>query len=89
MLAAYVQEPASGADARYQALIRLAEAIRSQPDPEDLFETLARQLHELGVSFFLPLIPKRLRIRGKVVASHLPLFGGYLFQHGPNLRGTR
>jgi formate hydrogenlyase transcriptional activator len=44
--AAYLAEPARGTDLRYQALIRLAEAIRSQPDPSDLFETLALQLHE-------------------------------------------
>src|SRR5580692_8524473 len=31
--AAYVAEPANGTNLRYRALIRLAEAIRSQPDP--------------------------------------------------------
>ncbi len=44
--AAYVQEPASGTELRYEALIRLGETIRSQPDPAGLFETLARQLRE-------------------------------------------
>ncbi len=49
MPAAYGLELASsirGKDSRYEALIRLAETIRSRPDPKDLFETLADQLHE-------------------------------------------
>jgi len=43
-------EPRSLADeipSRYQALIRLGEAIRSHPDEKDLFQTLANQLHEV------------------------------------------
>src|SRR5271169_4218785 len=32
---------------RYEALIRLAEVIRSKPDEEDLFETLASELHQV------------------------------------------
>jgi formate hydrogenlyase transcriptional activator len=35
---------------RYQALIRLAEALRSHPDPVDLFKTLAQQMQDF-VSF--------------------------------------
>jgi transcription termination/antitermination protein NusG len=42
-------------------------------------KSLARQLHERSVPFFLPLIRKRLRIRGKPAESQLPLFGGYVF----------
>jgi transcriptional antiterminator RfaH len=42
-------------------------------------KSLARQLHENAVPFFLPLIAKRLQIRGKIVKSYLPLFGGYVF----------
>lgn len=42
-------------------------------------KSLARQMHERGVPFFLPLLAKRLLIRGKIVESHVPLFGGYLF----------
>jgi formate hydrogenlyase transcriptional activator len=33
--------------ARYQALIRLAEVIRSHPDEKDLFQTLANELHDV------------------------------------------
>ena len=32
---------------RYEALIRLAELIRSKPEEEDLFETLASELHQV------------------------------------------
>lgn len=42
-------------------------------------KSLARRLFEGDTPFFLPLIPNRLRIRGKVMQSYLPLFGGYLF----------
>jgi len=42
-------------------------------------KSLARQLHEQRVPFFLPLIPNRLKVRGKVLTSFLPLFSGYLF----------
>ncbi len=52
-------EPASLPDAlasRYQALIRLGEAIRSRPDEKDLFQTLANELHEvLGFDAFCQL----------------------------------
>ena len=34
-----------GLAARYEALIRLAETIRSRPDEGDLFQTLANELH--------------------------------------------
>src|SRR5437868_11885286 len=36
-----------GLAARYEALIRLAETIRSRPDEGDLFQTLANELHEV------------------------------------------
>ena len=43
---------------RYEALIRLAALIRSKPEEEDLFETLANELHQVvpfdGVSQFDP-----------------------------------
>src|ERR1700722_15721413 len=32
---------------RYEALIRLAEVIRSKPEEEDLFETLVSELHQV------------------------------------------
>jgi len=45
---------------------------------------LAQQMHQRQIPFFLPLIARRLRIRNRIVHSHLPLFPGYLF-----LLGTR
>src|SRR5947209_1178725 len=36
-----------GLASRYEALIRLAEAIRSHPDEQDLFATCANELHEV------------------------------------------
>ena len=47
-----------GLASRYEALIRLAEAIRSHPDEQDLFATCANELHEVipfhGLSQFDP-----------------------------------
>ncbi len=34
------------------------------------------------VPFFLPLVPKTHVIRGRIVRSHIPLFGGYVFMFG-------
>src|SRR5271165_2425697 len=45
-------------------------------------KSLARHLHDRNIPFFLPLISKRLKVRGKIVHSYLPLFGGYLFLLG-------
>ncbi|HEX3683040.1 MAG TPA: sigma 54-interacting transcriptional regulator [Bryobacteraceae bacterium] len=43
---------------RYEALIRLAEAVRSHPDEKDLFRTFANELHQVipfhGLSQFDP-----------------------------------
>src|SRR6266436_5438823 len=43
-------EPAplqNGPASRYEAVIRLGEAIRSHPDEKDLFRTLVNELHEV------------------------------------------
>jgi transcriptional antiterminator RfaH len=45
-------------------------------------KSLARQLHRAEVPFYLPLTDRRLRIRGKTVTSHVPLFPGYVFLWG-------
>lgn len=42
-------------------------------------KTLARKLHELGIPYYLPLISRRLRVRSRLLTSHLPLFPGYVF----------
>src|SRR5438552_1083192 len=42
-------------------------------------KSLARQLCDAEVPFYLPLIARRLRIRGRTLTSHVPLFAGYVF----------
>jgi transcription termination/antitermination protein NusG len=42
-------------------------------------KSVAREFHGGRVPFFLPLIAKRLKIRGKIMESRSPLFGGYVF----------
>src|SRR5262245_49268875 len=51
-------------------------AIHTKPRQE---KSLARAMHDKGVPFFLPLISRRLMVRGKVMRSFLPLFAGYIF----------
>jgi transcriptional antiterminator RfaH len=45
-------------------------------------KSLARQLHRAQIPFYLPLDPHRFRLRGRVMTSHVPLFGGYAFLLG-------
>ena len=45
-------------------------------------KAVARELLARGTPFYLPLIPKNLVIRKRRFRSFLPLFSGYLFQHG-------
>jgi transcriptional antiterminator RfaH len=42
-------------------------------------KSLARQLLQSQVPFYLPLIERRSLIRGRVMKAHVPLFPGYLF----------
>jgi transcriptional antiterminator RfaH len=42
-------------------------------------KALARSLLGQEIPFFLPVRPKRTRIRGKDVPAYIPLFSGYLF----------
>src|SRR5947199_1270269 len=45
-------------------------------------KSLARQLHQAAVPFFLPLASRRLWIRSRETVSYAPLFPGYLFLFG-------
>jgi transcriptional antiterminator RfaH len=45
-------------------------------------KSLARQLLQAQVPFYLPLIERRSLIRGRVLHAHIPLFPGYLFLLG-------
>jgi transcriptional antiterminator RfaH len=40
---------------------------------------LARQLYHARQPFYLPLVSRRWRARGRVLTSHTPLFAGYVF----------
>lgn len=44
-------------------------------------KSLARDLLSREIQFYLPLVPRRLLIRGRPVFSHVPLFSGYVFVH--------
>ena len=45
-------------------------------------KALARKLLARRQDFFLPLFQKRLQIRGRSLASYVPLFPGYVFLRG-------
>ena len=45
-------------------------------------KAVARELVAREVPFYLPLIPKRNYIRGRVVLSQIPVFAGYVFTYG-------
>jgi transcription antitermination factor NusG len=45
-------------------------------------KAVARQLLAQAVPFYLPTILRRLRIRGRSLNSHVPLFPGYVFLLG-------
>jgi transcription antitermination factor NusG len=45
-------------------------------------KALARHLFEQKIPYYLPLVPKRNRVRNRVVHSHIPVFGGYVFLFG-------
>ena len=42
-------------------------------------KSLARALHKAEISFYLPLIVRHLRFRGRSMKSFRPLFDGYVF----------
>jgi transcription antitermination factor NusG len=45
-------------------------------------KSLVRQLHRAQIPYYLPLIPRRWRLRGRMMTSHLPLFPSYVFFFG-------
>jgi transcription antitermination factor NusG len=45
-------------------------------------KSMARDLLRFEIPFFLPLVPKKNLIRNRIVESHIPLFGGYVFLLG-------
>jgi transcription antitermination factor NusG len=57
-------------------LDRQWSVLHTKPRQE---KSLARQLLELQQPFYLPIVQRRLQIRGRRLTSHVPLFPGYLF----------
>jgi transcriptional antiterminator RfaH len=55
---------------------RAWRVLHTRPRQE---KSLARRLFEAQQPFYLPLIARRQQIRGRLMTSYLPLFGGYCF----------
>jgi len=55
---------------------RIWWVLHTRPRQE---KSLARQLLASAVPFYLPLVSRRLRVRGRPLTSHMPLFTSYLF----------
>jgi transcriptional antiterminator RfaH len=55
---------------------RLWRVLHTKPRQE---KSLARQLRKAELPFYLPLIPRRSMIRGRLMTSYIPLFTGYCF----------
>ncbi len=53
--------------------------IHTKPRAE---KSLARRLHGLGLSYYLPVFERRYRVQRRQVCSQIPLFPGYLFLFG-------
>lgn len=51
-------------------------ALHTKPRQE---KSLARHLLAAGVAFYLPVVPRSVHVRGRVLTSHVPLFTSYLF----------
>jgi transcriptional antiterminator RfaH len=66
----FEQAPAPDPDARRWWVLHV------RPRQE---KSLARQLLQAEVPFYLPQVQRRSRIRGRVLTSYNPLFAGYLF----------
>jgi transcriptional antiterminator RfaH len=54
-------------------------ALHTRPRQE---KSLARALWDRRIPFYLPLLTRRLQIRGQAVTSRVPLFPGYVFLLG-------
>jgi len=50
--------------------------VQTKPRQE---KALARELLAAEVPFYLPCDRRRIRVRNRVVTSHVPMFGGYVF----------
>lgn len=75
-------EPSLYPDQLFEQIPAVTEGDRSwrvlhtKPRQE---KSLARQFRDAQQPFFLPMVSRRLTIRGRSLKSYLPLFGGYCF----------
>jgi transcription antitermination factor NusG len=58
---------------------RLWRALHTKPRQE---KSLARQLHQSQMAYYLPMIARPCLVRGRRVTSYVPLFPGYCFVLG-------
>jgi transcriptional antiterminator RfaH len=73
---------------RYQSDVLLAETDESEwwvfHTRARQEKSLARDLLQREIPFYLPLVRRRLLVRGRPMHSHVPLFTGYVFMYGSN-----
>lgn len=55
---------------------RAWRVLHTRPRQE---KCVARALFDAEVPFYLPLVSRRLRLRGRTMTSHVPVFDGYMF----------
>ena len=55
---------------------RVWSVLHTRPRQE---KSLARTLHSVQIPYYLPLLPRRVRVRNRMMTSYIPLFPGYLF----------
>jgi len=65
-----------GETEREEATEKVWWVLHTRPRQE---KSLVRQLHRARIAYYLPLIPRRWRLRGRTMTSHLPLFPSYVF----------
>jgi transcriptional antiterminator RfaH len=58
---------------------RLWRVLHTKPRQE---KCLSRQFLEAKIPFYLPLLSRRLMVRGRAMTSYVPLFPGYVFLLG-------
>lgn len=63
----------------HQSTVEKWWVLHTRPRAE---KSLARQLRQRGISYYLPTYERRRRLQGRSVVSYLPLFPSYLFLRG-------
>jgi transcription antitermination factor NusG len=58
---------------------RVWRVLHTRPRQE---KSLVRHLHRAQIPYYLPLVARRWRLRGRTMTSHLPLFPSYVFLFG-------